>query len=543
LELVMVVLKENVDSVIKKYGEKSISRWRDFSFILGYSLNADDEVKIELNPDRPDLFSFTTIDSASKVYFGLKKPTEIEIKKSNDSVFFKKSAMYLRPYFAVFEATGADIGNHLDDLIDYQEKLHESIGKGRKKVSIGIHDRSGIRFPVTYHGMDRDSTSFTTYDGFKGTAAQILKSHPRGSEYGSLIKSDRLVPIISDEIGNILSMPPVVNGSITKVERNSNKFLIDITGTETRAVRSAAWMLVNYFSTLGYRIAIPEVSYESKDMYNDWWNESEVRLSLSGVKAVIGVSVDANDAIKNLRRMGLLAVNDAYPLRIRVPGFRDDIMGEVDIIEDLAKSIRYSEIPERSISLPLSGKANVMNEFSDRIRTVFIGAGFQEVMTFVVGSPELYKEFGLHSSYEIMNPKSTDFSFIRNALYPGLLDFLKHNKSRGVPQRIFEIGRVVAADREIMKACLMIIGPRINYATTKSVADAIIERISGSKAVVKSTSIEAIIDGRGGNLLINGENVGIIGEVHPRHLDFFDLNFPACFIELDLDVLIRHSGH
>lgn len=338
-------------------------------------------------------------------------------------------------------------------------------------------------------------------------------------------------------------MPPVVNGSITKVERNSNKFLIDITGTETRAVRSAAWMLVNYFSTLGYRIAIPEVSYESKDMYNDWWNESEVRLSLSGVKAVIGVSVDANDAIKNLRRMGLLAVNDAYPLRIRVPGFRDDIMGEVDIIEDLAKSIRYSEIPERSISLPLSGKANVMNEFSDRIRTVFIGAGFQEVMTFVVGSPELYKEFGLHSSYEIMNPKSTDFSFIRNALYPGLLDFLKHNKSRGVPQRIFEIGRVVAADREIMKACLMIIGPRINYATTKSVADAIIERISGSKAVVKSTSIEAIIDGRGGNLLINGENVGIIGEVHPRHLDFFDLNFPACFIELDLDVLIRHSGH
>jgi phenylalanyl-tRNA synthetase beta chain len=226
-----------------------------------------------------------------------------------------------------------------------------------------------------------------------------------------------------------------------------------------------------------------------------------------------------------------------------VPGFREDIMGEVDIIEDLAKSIRYSEIPERSISLPLSGKANVMNEFSDRIRTVFIGAGFQEVMTFVVGSPELYKEFGLHSSYEIMNPKSTDFSFIRNALYPGLLDFLKHNKSRGVPQRIFEIGRVVAADREIMKACLMIIGPRINYATTKSVADAIIERISGSKAVVKSTSIEAIIDGRGGNLLINGENVGIIGEVHPRHLDFFDLNFPACFIELDLDVLIRHSGH
>ncbi|MGC8516249.1 MAG: phenylalanine--tRNA ligase subunit beta [Thermoplasmata archaeon] len=537
----MVVLKDRVNLIRKKFGEEAISRWRDFSFILGYSLSADDEVKIELNPDRPDLFSFATLNRASEVYYGFVKPNDIKFTRSSDSVIFKKSAMNLRPYFTVFEAAGSDIGDHLDDLIDYQEKLHESIGKGRKKVSIGIHDRTMVRFPITYQGMDSNNTSFTTYDGFNGTAAQILKTHPRGSEYGNLIKSDTHVPIISDDNGNVLSMPPIVNGSTTKVERSSDKFLVDITGTETRAVRSAAWMLANYFSTLGYQISLPKVKYESRDMFTDWWKEYSVRLSSSTVNAVIGVSVQAKDAVKNLRRMGLIALDDTYPLQIRVPGFRDDIMGEVDIIEDLAKSIRYSEIPERSISLPLSGMENAMNEFSDMIRTIFIGAGFQEVMTFVVGAPALYKEFELHSSYEIMNPKSTDFSFIRTALYPGLLDFLKHNKSRGVPQRIFEIGRVVVADKERMNACLMIIGPRTNYATIKSVADAVIQRISGTTTEVISASIAAIIDGRGGNLLVNEENVGIIGEIHPKHLDFFELNFPACFIELDLNALIRSS--
>jgi phenylalanyl-tRNA synthetase beta chain len=537
----MVVLKEKVGLIRKKFGEASISRWHDFALILGYSFSADDEVKLELNPDRPDLFSFATLNKASELYYGLDRSIDIKFSKSDDQVIFKKSAMNLRPYFAVFEANGPEIGDHLGDLIDYQEKLHESIGKGRKKVSIGIHDRSRIMFPVTYQGMAMNNTSFTTYDGFKGTAAQILKSHPLGSLYGSLIKSDTYAPILSDNDGNILSMPPIINGITTRVQRSSDKFLIDITGTETRAVRSAAWMLANYFSALCYRIDLPDLRYETKDMQVDWWKESAVRLSRSTVNSVIGVSVKANEAVEHLRRMGLIAVNDAYPLKIRVPGFRDDVMGEVDIIEDLAKSIQYSKIPEQSISLPLTGKANSMNEFADRIRTVVIGAGFQEVMTFVVGAPGLYKEFGLHSSYEIMNPKSSDFSFIRTALYPGLLDFLKRNKSKSVPQRIFEIGRTVVAERETMKACLMIIGPRTNYATMKSVADAVIQRITGSKTEVKDASIDAIISGRGGEVIINSEKAGIIGEIHPKHLNFFDLNFPACFIELDLDVLIRHS--
>ncbi|EQD65504.1 phenylalanyl-tRNA synthetase subunit beta, partial [mine drainage metagenome] len=231
---------------------------------------------------------------------------------------------------------------HLTDLLDYQERIHESIGKGRKKVSIGIHDRSELKFPIIYEGLDRGKISFTTYDGVTGSAAEILQNHPRGIEFGKLIQSDSLVPIILDDAGSVLSMPPVVNGSSTKVVNDTSKFLVDLTGTDARSVRSAAWILANYFSSIGYIIEIPQMKCESKDMFSNWWSNAKVKLSSSTVMNVLGVPVKPADAVEYLQKMGLLANTTKYPLEVQVPGYRNDIMGEVDLIEDLAKSMRYS---------------------------------------------------------------------------------------------------------------------------------------------------------------------------------------------------------
>ncbi len=539
----MVVLKDQAETITRKFGNDSLHRWKNFASVIGYSINIGSEIRIELNPDRPDLFSFASLDKASRVYYGILPANNLNFSRTDHVVIFRKSAMNLRPYFAVFEASGPKIDEHLTDLLDYQERIHESIGKGRKKVSIGIHDSGRLKFPVRYEGLDRKKISFTTYDGVTGSAAEILQNHPRGIEFGKLIPSDSLAPIIQDDTGIILSMPPVVNGSSTKVVIDTSKFLVDLTGTDARSVRSAAWILANYFSSIGYIIEVPQMKCESKDMFSDWWRNVNVKLSSSSVKNVLGITVKPAEAAEYLKKMGLLSHTTEYPLEIQVPGYRDDIMGEVDLIEDLAKSMRYSSIPEKTISLPLTGRANPMNDFSDIVRSIFLGAGFQEVMTFVVGAPGIYNEFGIKSGFEILNPKSSDFSFIRAALYPGLLDFLKHNKNRSVPQRIFEIGHVISDGIERTKACLMIIGPKANYASIKSAADAIIQRISGTKGVVRQAPHAAIIEGRGGDLIINDENVGTIGEMHPAHLEVFDMGFPVCFLELDLDMLYNQKTH
>ncbi|EQD65502.1 phenylalanyl-tRNA synthetase subunit beta, partial [mine drainage metagenome] len=97
------------ESITRKLGSDSPARWKEFASVIGYSINITSEIKIELNPDRPDLFSFASLDKASRVYCGILPANNLSFVKTNHVVIFRKSAMNLRPYFAVFEATGPKI--------------------------------------------------------------------------------------------------------------------------------------------------------------------------------------------------------------------------------------------------------------------------------------------------------------------------------------------------------------------------------------------------------------------------------------------------
>ena len=244
-----------------------------------------------------------------------------------------------------------------------------------------------------------------------------------------------------------------------------------------------------------------------------------------------------------MKRMGILTGGSEFPLHVNVPGHRIDIMGEVDVIEDIAKAIGYSSIPESTIAVSSSGSENPINSFADTMREIFIGAGFQEIVTYVVTSGEVYCGIGPDPAFRIMNPKSLEFSFIRNFLYPGMLDFLRRNTNRSFPQKIFEVGNVISGLTQEMKACIMIIDSRAGYSDIKSNIDAIVLRLTSQKCTVVPEKIDAAIEGRSGRILINSENIGIVGEIHPEVLRKFSLPLPVVFAEFDLSMLSKISGH
>jgi Phenylalanyl-tRNA synthetase beta subunit len=228
---------------------------------------------------------------------------------------------------------------------------------------------------------------------------------------------------------------------------------------------------------------------------------------------------------------------------VKVPGNRIDIMGEVDVIEDIAKAIGYSSIEASTIPISSSGSENPVNSFADTMRDIFIGAGFQEIVTYVVTSGEVYGGMGAHPDYQIMNPKSLEFSFIRNLLYPGMLDLLRRNTNRSFPQRVFEVGNVISGSIQAMKACIMIIDSHAGYSEIKSNIDAILLRITAQKCTVVPEKIDAAIEGRSGKILINSERIGIVGEIHPEILRKFSLPLPVVFAEFDLSTLSKIYGH
>ena len=539
----MVVIREDKSAIERRFSPGSVERWIRFSKIIGYSIEIGDEIRIELNPDRPDLFSFETLDAASRIYFEGEQFREIKFRKIEKPVIIKESVLKLRRDFAAFTAEGTVLGDHFKSLIDFQEKIHDTIGKQRKKVSIGLHDMKKIVFPIRYEALPAKDIRFTTFDGISGSAYDILEKHPKGIEFSSLLPGKEEVPFILDSEEGVLSMPPVVNGNKSIVSEETERLLVDITGTDKPAVKAAFYMLSNFLSVCGFQIGKPKIEYDGKSWYGIEDKSHRINVSRKGIRNYLGIDLLPKECRYQMKRMGILTGSTEYPFQVNVPGYRIDIMGEVDVIEDIAKAIGYSNIAESTIAVSSSGSENPVNSFADTIREIFIGAGFQEIVTYVVTSGDVYDGIRPDPGYRIMNPKSLEFSFIRNSLYPGMLDFLRRNTNRSFPQRIFEVGNVISGYTQTMKACIMIIDSHAGYSEIKSNIDAILLRLTSQKCTVVPEKIDAAIDGRSGKILVNSENIGIVGEIHPEILRKFSLPLPVVFAEFDLSILSKLSGH
>lgn len=532
----MVVIKNTRENLETLYGDKFLQNVQDFSTVIGFTVEEEeDEIKVEFNPDRPDLFSFTSLMHSISTYSGDTRWKPLKLTSANDSFIVDQSARKLRPFAIGFQCDGAPIASHFRDMIDFQERIHLSIGKDRSKVSIGIHDRKHIKSPYTFKGLDAKIVHFTTYDGtITGTAADILSRHPKGIEYSRLIPSESMVPVIEDKSGQVLSMPPVVNGNVTTVTEDSRSFFIDITGTDQKAVRDAFFLLSYFFQDLGYRLSACNLGDIGDGLSFDG---RIIKVPRESIKELIGMEIGFNEAASLLNRMGYEAKAIPGSIVVKVPGNRIDVMGPVDIIEDLAKAYDYQNIlPQRPV-LNLVGSEDPLKPFVGAIRGTMTGLGFQEIMSYVVTTRRHYENITYGGGVQVKNPKSLDFAVVRDRLIFGVLDFLRINKRRSLPQEVFEVGEVLIDALQYTHLCIAKSGSKAGYSEMKQVLDAFLGRFGINDHEVELTSNVSLIEGRSGSVAIREIAVGIIGEVKPETLYSFDLKNPVAIMELDVRAL------
>lgn len=532
----MVVIKETVPSLRKVYGKDFIKAVETFSEVIGYSTEKeDDEFRVEFNPDRPDLFSFNLLKRSLGIYYGGQRWEPLRIGAGKDHFLIDSNVRALRPYTVGFQSRGQKIGHHFRELIDYQEKLHLSIGKDRKKVSIGLHDEKSIKFPVTYSARNSVDVIFTTYDGtITGTAKEILEKHPKGMEYAHLIPSDTLVPIIEDYNHMVLSLPPVINGNLTAVSEETSSFFIDITGTDLKAVKEAFFLLSYYFQSLDYDINGSNLDDISEYLGADG---RTISLPLEDVEGLLGQRLEARECINLLEKMGYSAREAKGSIWASVPGNRNDVMGPVDVIEDIAKAFGYGNLSLHMPNLDIIGAEGKGNQIASNMRNIMTGLGYQEIMTFVVSTRDHYMNARYNGGVHIRNPKSLDFSVIRDRLYLGVLDFLRLNKRRNLPQMVFEIGEIVSDTEQFTNLCVARISSRTAFSDMKQVLDAIMARTSLGNYEISSLDHENFIPGRTGTIIAKGVSIGYLGEIHPETLDQYELKNPVAILEINISAV------
>ncbi len=527
----MVVIKANNQDLISDIGKNYFSKLYDFSRIIGYSIEEEgNEIKLEFNPDRPDLFSFYALKSSMKTYYDGDYRIEPLFHEMKSMLIVDQSMESERPFAMSFIATGRALGKYYAHIIDYQEKLHDTTGKSRKKVAIGIHDLDKIKPPFKLAMKNKKEISFTTYDNFHGTADEILRNHDKGRQYGNLISSRNSVPVIQDSEGDVLSMPPIINGIKSRIGENTSRLFFDITGTDYNAVLHALYLFAYEMFYLGYSVSIPEITGPGKSY--DW---REIGLSHGEIKKLMGIEPECTVSL--LRRMGYRCEVSSRGYSVRVPGNRIDVMGPVDLIEDIAKSYGYDRIEERTLVTSGTGHPYVYNEYNKIIRDIMISVNYQEVKTFVLNSGEFYRNTGYSGKVDIENPKSMDYSVIRDKLFPGLLNLLNINRRRGLPVKIFEIGDVIVSGNQESHLCIFYNNSRAAYSDIYSIMEYLISRTAGKNFMVESTRLPEIISGRGGKIVINGVQAGIIGEMDPAVYTDFGIQNPVAFLEVNLGVL------
>ncbi len=522
------------------------------------AISDDSDLQLEnKDTNRPDTWSTEGIARALRGILGI----EVGLKKYNLArkppveIWVDKELRQIRPYIACIVAHHPKVNDVIiRGLIHLQEKLDQSYGRRRRRSSIGIYDFDLITPPLKYGVAGLDEIKFVPLEGSEPLSLrQILDGHPKGIEYGHIVKQHKKMPILLDSRGNVLSFPPIINSNdLGRVTPDTRNILVEITGTSEETVMNVLTILTAALADRDARISPALVHYrygKARNVMTPDLRDRRVKLSLEDIRNLIGLDLSRAEVTSLLRRARYnVASLDGKALDVLVPPYRLDILHPVDVIEDLAIAYGLNKMKPRWPSSATIGSLSPLEEFSDAVRELMIGLGFQEVLTFMMTSKEkLFAKMKQEPTpiVEIANPKIMTLTCLRSWLLPSLMDLLASNTHVEYPQKLYEVGDCTVWDsslpnraRDIRKLACVSTHARANFTEMKSYLEPLTMNL-GFEFTLNPIDHPSFLEGRVGSILIGGQGVGVIGEIHPEVIENWKLEDPVAAMELDLDPLFR----
>lgn len=505
------------------------------------------EIKYSLNPDRPDLFSSSGLARALKGFLAIETGLRVyEVEKGTLSV--KAKEVNTRPYIGCAIVKELELNESIvEELMEFQEALHTTIGRNRRKMAIGLHDLEFISPPIQYLPSPPEKKMTPLQVSEQMTLREILAQHPKGRKFGKLLQSNKEYPTIIDTEG-VFSFPPIINSNRTQITQDTSDIFIDITGTSLSVIRNTMSILVTSLADRNGKIEKINVNYPpitrsfpNLEVQNEIINEENanklVGMELSSKKIV--------DLLEKMRYGVEIVENDR--IKVLIPPYRSDILHPVDIMEDICIAYGFNEIALEPAETSTIGSAHPIESFTNKVREIVIGLGFQEVMNpTLVNESTLTKKMQQENTnaVEIANPVSEEYKICRNRLLPSLLEFLSKNIHLPFPQKVFEIEDVIVTDRthdtktkNVKKIAAVISDHKVGYSDIRAHLDAILQNFCENH-VVKPVKNPSFITGRVGKIIIKEKDskkkLGILGEFHPKVLVNFGLEKPVAGLELNL---------
>jgi len=502
-----------------------------------------DDMSVEFFPDRPDLYSVEGAARGLRAFMGFEPGMKTyPVKESDIEVFIDDSVKGVRPYFLCGIVRGVEIDdNMLKSIMEMQEKLHTTIGRKRRKLAIGIHDLDKVNGPFTYKLADPHSIRFVPLAKTEEMdMEEILVKHEKGRDYAHLLEGYSQYPIILDRDGQVLSFPPIINGSLTTVTTETRNLFIDVTGHDRKAVKGALDIVACALAERGGTIESVIMHSGNETFRSPDLTPANYSISAAECNRMLGTKLEPSQMVKALETMGMDASADGDCVKITVPPYRLDIMHKVDLFEDVAIGYGFENFGHGYSVIQTSGGLEPKMTFSEDLRDVMVGLGFMEVMTLtLINDRDEYEisKLPVLENVRVLNPATEDITCLRTYLMPSLVNILRHNKHRDLPQKIFEIGNVVRNDLTETHLCAMYTASKVSFTEIKSIAESVLREMD-CKYELRSTDIGTFISGRGAEILYEGKPIGMFGEMAIEVVTGYEITHPIAFLEIDLEPIL-----
>ena len=422
--------------------------------------------------------------------------------------------------------------------------------------------------PLHVYDLDKLRGAIDVRWGRKGEKVLLLNEQT--------VEVDDTVLCITDDSG-VIGLGGIMGGETTKAETTTKNLFLESAFFFPEAVAGRS-RRYNFTSDAGHRFErgvdfnnnVDGIERATRlildicggepgptdDLIKKLPTREPVRMRVARAQKIIGMPLSADEMRHCLERLSLPVKKEGEALVVTPPSYRFDLAIEEDLVEEVARIYGFERIaahpPRIAGSFPRIEEKRSLHDLRSRMAA----ADYREVINFSFVEPQWEQDFaGESNPIRLLNPIASQQSVMRTTLIGSLLANVRYNQARKVERiRVFEVGRVFIRDANAAAGPLAVKGVRqpmrigaaaygpaveeqwgqetrgVDFFDVKADVEALVAPLG---VRFERTQHPAFHPGRAAAIRVEGQEVGRIGELHPRWQQKYELARPAVLFELD----------
>lgn len=552
----------------------------DKEYPLGQSIKEvmgidEDIIEFEITPNRPDCLSIIGMARETVATFGLKlKEPVIEIKNEVEDI---------NEYINSIEIESPNCNRYYARVVKDVKIEPSPMWLQNRLMEAGVRPTNNM-VDITNYVMLEYGEPLHAFDAEKIEGKKIIvRQAVDGEKIKTLDEVERELDIndlvIADEKDPI-AIAGVMGGFDTEISKDTNVVLLEGANFDSKSIRltskkcnlrseastrfekgidsNLSKLAVNRACQLIEEIGAGVVVKGNIDVYKEVKIGKTITVRPERTNKMLGIDISTEKMVEYLNNLGITSEEREGLIYSNIPTYRLDLEMEIDLIEEIGRLYGFHNIKSKPLVGVLTrGEKPYDRRIEDKTKTILKGLGLNEVMTYSFISPKSYDKINLPENstqrnyIKLINPLGEDYSVMRTTLISNMLDLLSRNYNRGVKNcALYEIGNIfiprelpVSRLPEEKKILSFGMYGEKDFYSLKEVVDKTLDRL-GIKGVeyIKEKNNESFHPGRTAKLILDGEELGIIGEVHMDVAENYDVKDRIYIGQLDFDKIVEKTN-